>query len=224
MENKMKNECFKKSFLTAHAAVASTAVSSPLSTARAAALAAIFATVLVTGCGVGPKPKEAVGAYDFGLPAAARPVALKSLNHATVVAPNWMDSTSLYYRLAYANAARPAAYAQTRWVSTPAHLVEARLKERAVAGGVLLGAAGPGLRIEIDEFTQVFDAEKSSRAVLRARASLSGARDVMAQKAFVIELPATTPDGPGGAAALGSAANALVDDVLAWAATAGAAR
>ena len=189
---------------------------------RVAVLAVLVtAVVIVAGCGVGPKPKEVVGAYDFGLPAAARPVALKSLNHAIVAAPNWMDSTSLHYRLAYANAARPAAYAQTRWVSTPAHLVEARLKERAVAGGVLLGGAGPSLRIEIDEFSQVFDAEKSSRAVVRARASLAGAREVTAQKAFLIEMPAATPDGPGGAAALGQAANALVDDVLAWAATAG---
>ena len=183
----------------------------------------VTACVIVAGCGVGPKPKEAVGAYDFGLPAAAKPFALKSLNHAIVAAPNWMDSTSLHYRLAYAyaNAARPTAYAQTRWVSTPAHLVEARLKERAVAGGVLLGGAGPSLRIEIDEFSQVFDAEKSSRAVVRARASLAGAREVTAQKAFLIEMPAATPDGPGGAAALGQAANALVDDVLAWAAAAG---
>ena len=189
---------------------------------RVAVLAVLVtAVVIVAGCGVGPKPKEVVGAYDFGLPAAARPVALKSLNHAIVAAPNWMDSTSLHYRLAYANAARPAAYAQTRWVSTPAHLVEARLKERAVAGGVLLGGAGTSLRIEIDEFSQVFDAEKSSRAVVRARASLAGAREVTAQKAFLIEMPAATPDGPGGATALGQAANALVDDVLAWAAAAG---
>lgn len=189
---------------------------------RVAVVAAVVAAaVIVVGCGVGPKPKEAIGSFDFGLPAAAKPVALKSLNHVTVVAPNWMDSTNLHYRLAYVNAARPAAYAQTRWVSTPTHLVEARLKERAVAGGVLLGGAGPSLRIEIDEFSQVFDAEKSSRAVVRARASLAGGREVTAQKAFLIEVPAATPDGPGGAAALGNAANALVDDVLAWAAGAG---
>ena len=186
-----------------------------------ALVTAVLAGGLLTGCGVGPKPREAVGAYDFGLPAAPKPVVLKSLSQATVSAPNWMDSTSLYYRLAYANAARPAAYSQTRWVATPTHLVEARLKERAVAGGVLLGGAGPGLRIEIDEFTQVFDTEKSSRAVVRARASLGGAREVTAQRAFNIEVPAATPDGPGGAAALGSAANRLVDDVLAWAAGAG---
>jgi ABC-type uncharacterized transport system auxiliary subunit len=73
------------------------------------------------------------------------------------------------------------------------------------------------LRVELDEFAQVFDQEKSSRAVVRARASLVANRDVTAQKAFLIEIPAATPDGPGGAAALAQAANRLVDEVLAWA-------
>ncbi len=180
----------------------------------------VGAATSLSGCGVGPKPKEAVGAYDFGLPSPAPSVPVKGLSQALVTAPNWMDSTALYYRLAYVNAARPAAYAQTRWVSTPSNLIEARLKERAVAGGVLLGGAGPALRVEIDEFAQVFDQEKSSRAVLRARASLASGRDVTAQKAFSIDVPSATPDGPGGAAALASAANRLVDEVLTWTATA----
>lgn len=186
----------------------------------AATLSALAAAALLAACGVGPKPREAVGAYDFGLPAPARAVAVKSLSQALVTAPNWMDSTALHYRLAYVNAARPAVYAQTRWVSTPGNLIEARLKERAVAGGVLLGGAGAALKVEIDEFTQVFDQEKSSRAVLRARASLSLGREVTAQKAFLIEVPAASPDGPGGAAALAQAGNRLVDEVLAWAGTA----
>ena len=176
----------------------------------------VLLVVLLGACGVGPKAKEPVGAYDFGLPGTARPIAVKGLSQALVTAPNWLDTPQLFYRLAYANAARPAAYAQTRWVSTPTNLIEARLRERAVAGGALLGGAGPALRIELDEFSQVFDAEKSSRAVLRARASLASGREVTAQKAFLIEVPAATPDGPGGAAALSQAANRLIDDVLAW--------
>ncbi len=181
----------------------------------------LVAAVLLAACGVGPKAREPVGAYDFGLPDAARPVAVKSLNQALVTAPNWLDSPQLFYRLAYANAARPAAYAQTRWVSTPTNLIEARLKERAVAGGAVLGGAGPILRVELDEFSQVFDQEKSSRGVLRARASLISNREVTAQKAFAIEVPAATPDGPGGAAALAQAANRLIEDVLVWTGTAG---
>lgn len=177
----------------------------------------LVVAVLMAACGIGPKAKDPVGAYDFGLPGAVQPVAVKGLNQAVVSAPDWIDSTSLHYRLAYANAARPAAYTQTRWVSTPTHLIEARLKERAASGGVLLGGAGPALRVELDEFSQVFDQEKSSRAVLRARASLAANREVIAQQVFLIEVPAATPDGAGGAAALAQAANRLVDAVLAWA-------
>lgn len=170
----------------------------------------------LSGCGVGPKPKEPVVAYDFGLPGAAPAVPLKGLYQVQVSAPVWIDGPALYYRLGYANAARPAPYAQTRWVAAPSHLIEARLRERAVAGGVLLGSSGPLLRVEIDEFTQVFDQEKSSRALLRARASLSVNQDVTAQRAFLIEVAATSADGAGGAAALAQAANRLVDEVLAW--------
>ena len=182
---------------------------------------ALLSLVLValTACGIGPKPKEPLGAYDFGLPGAAPVVTVKGLHQVQVSAPVWMDGPALYYRLGYANAARPAAYAQTRWVAAPSHLIEARLRERAVAGGVLLGSSGPVLRVEIDEFTQLFDQEKSSRALLRARASLSVNKDVTAQRAFLIEVPAASADGPGGAAALAQAANRLVDDVLAWAGT-----
>lgn len=183
----------------------------------------LVAALFLTACGVGPKPRDPIAAFDFGLPAATRPVAVKNLSQALVTAPNWMDSTHIYYRLAYANAARPAPYAQARWISTPTNLIEARLKERAVAGGVLLGGTGPALRVEIDEFSQVFDQEKSSRALVRARASLVSNREVTAQKAFVIEQAAATPDGPGGAAALSVAANRLVDDVLAWAGNPGSA-
>ena len=191
-------------------------------TMRKGMLAGLLAMLILglTGCGVGPKPRESVAAYDFGLPAAARPVPVKVLSQALVTAPNWMDTPQIHYRLAYASAAsaaRPATYAQIRWVSTPSNLIEARLKERAVAGGVLLGGPGPALRVELDEFSQVFDAEKTSRAVLRARATIATGRDVTAQKAFLIEVPAGTPDGPGGALALGEAANRLIDDVLAWA-------
>jgi len=71
--------------------------------------------------------------------------------------------------------------------------------------------------VEIDEFSQVFTSSNSSKAVLRARVSLVSSRDVLRQKAFAIEDPAATADGPGGAAALKRAAEVFVDATLAWA-------
>ena len=183
-------------------------------TVRIAALAA----VLMTGaCALGPKPQMAVGSYDFGPPAAASTLPLKGLAGIEVTAPRWLDSVNTWYRLGYANPAQPLAYSQPRWVMPPATLIEARLRERVVAGGVVLGGAGPLLKIEIDEFAQVFDAEKSSRGALRARATLHNGREVLRQRQFVIDEPAGSADGPGGVAALSRAADRLVDAALAWA-------
>ena len=174
--------------------------------------------VLLTACGVGPKALPPVGNYDFGLAADNAPkLALKSISQIEVATPRWLDSVNLYYRLAYADPAQPRVYTQTKWVMPPASLVETRLKERAVAGGALIGSSGPLLRVEIDEFSQVFTSSNSSKAVLRARVSLVSSRDVLRQKAFAIEEPAATADGPGGAAALKRAAEVFVDATLAWA-------
>ena len=182
---------------------------------RAAVLAA---ACLVAACAVGPRPQGQVGTYDFGPPAAVAPGArLKAVAGIEVVAPRWLDSTQAHYRLAYANAAQPMAYAQTRWVMPPPVLIEARARERAVAQGTVVGGAGALLRIELDEFAQVFDSEKTSRAVLRARATLQNGREVLKQRRFVVEEAAPTPDGPGGAAALARGADRLIESVLDWA-------
>ena len=174
--------------------------------------------VLLTGCAIGPKPQAATGVWDFGPPVAgAARLRLPALAAVEVLAPRWIDSVSAYYRLGYASPAQPMVYGQTRWVMPPPILIDVRLKERLVAGGALLGGGGPVLRIEIDEFAQTFDSEKSSRGIVRARATLGSGREVLRQRQFVIEEPAATADGPGGAAALGRAADRLIESVLAWA-------
>ena len=39
--------------------------------ARLARVSVPLLSLALTACGIGPKPKEPVGAYDFGLPGAA---------------------------------------------------------------------------------------------------------------------------------------------------------
>jgi len=185
---------------------------------KKALLPVLAAALLLTACGVGPKPMPPVGSYDFGLADATAPrLALKNIAQVEVSAPRWLDTVSLYYRLAYADANQPRAYTQTKWVMPPPNLVEARMKERAVAGGAVVGGAGPILRVELDEFSQVFTSATESKAVLRARVTMITTRDVLKQKAFVVEQAATSADGPGGAAALKRAAESFVDTALAWA-------
>jgi ABC-type uncharacterized transport system auxiliary subunit len=184
-----------------------------------ARFSAIVLAACLCSCGVGPKAQPPMGVYDFGLAADGAPrLALKKIGQVEVAAPRWLDSVNLYYRLAYADVAQPRAYVQTKWSMPPASLVETRFKERAVAGGAVIGGGGPTVRIEIDEFSQVFTSAASSKAVVRARVSVVGAQDAtVRQKAFAIEEPAASADGPGGAAALKRAAEGLVDAALAWA-------
>jgi len=186
---------------------------------RIAGIVIVFCmTLQLGGCALGPPARSVPAAWDFGPPAAQAPrLRVKALGALEVTAPRWLDTPHAWYRLAYANAAQPMAYAQTRWLMPPAVLLDARLRERLVGGGAVLGGPGPQLRLELDEFTQVFDSEKASRAVLRARATLVSGREVLRQRQFVVEEAAATPDGPGGAAALARASDRLVEQLLDWA-------
>jgi ABC-type uncharacterized transport system auxiliary subunit len=182
-----------------------------------AILGAVLA-VQFAGCAIGPKSQTPPATWDFGPPAAqAAPLKLKALAAVEVLAPRWIDTTNAWYRLAYATPAQPMAYTQTRWVMAPPVLLEVRLRERLVAGGTVLGGNGPLLRVELDEFTQVFESEKSSRAVVRVRATLLAGREVLRQRQFVVEEAAATPDGPGGVGALARAGDRLVETLLEWA-------
>jgi cholesterol transport system auxiliary component len=140
-----------------------------------------------------------------------------------VSAPGWLDSPLIYYRLAYQDAARPQTYADSRWVGSPAELIGARVRGRLASsgkGGVVHPADGTrasfALRLELDEFIQVFDAPGKSKAVVRLRASVLGKNALLAQKTFSAERPSATPDAEGGVRALIAAGDEVVDQLVAW--------
>lgn len=179
------------------------------------------------GCGISPiSSSPEVTQYDFG-PAPARN-SVHSLRQSLLVydvsAPAWLDSPFIYYRLAYQDAARPQAYADSRWVGSPAELISSRVRGRLASsgkGGIVHPADGTrasyALRVELDEFAQVFDAPGQSRAVVRLRASVLGKNALVAQKSFSVERPASTPDAEGGVRALIGASDEAVDQLVAWA-------
>ncbi len=188
--------------------------------------ATLLASLLVASCAVGPGARVDVARYDFGsapVPAssAATPDGGAPLLVDDAVAPEWMDSASMHYRLAYEDAAQPRAYANSRWMMPPAALFTGRLRQRlAATGAVLVPADGlraaHALRIEIEEFSQVFDSPRSSRAMLRVRASLFAGVALVAQRTFSIERAAPTADAQGGVRALTAATDALIGQVQAW--------
>jgi cholesterol transport system auxiliary component len=188
--------------------------------------ALLLSLTLSAGCAIGPQTREGMVSYDFGLPRLgkeANPRLQQDLIVAAVTAPAWMDNSGIYYRLAYQDAARPQAYALSRWVMSPAALLGQRLRAniaRASTAGVFVPAhgvrAGHTLRLELEAFSQVFDAVDKSHAVLRLRATLIGPRDIVAQQDFNIEHAAATPDAEGGVRALIAASDAAGERLVEW--------
>ena len=192
---------------------------------RCVPLCALLCALLAGGCAMPLAGNGEIAAYDFGTAAGAReggPRLRQPLLVYEVSGPAWMDVASVHYRLAYRDASRPQAYAGSRWVMSPAALLTNRLRQRlaGAGGGVILPTDGlrapASLRVELDEFTQVFDAEHRSRAVVRLRASLVGPRALIAQQAFGADKAAASPDAEGGVRALTAASDELIEQLLQW--------
>ena len=188
--------------------------------------AAVLAAAALAGCALGPKIQQ-TDTYDLGPPrayAGAGPSVAATLLLPDVSAPSWLDGHGIVYRLSYENDARPQAYANSRWVAPPAALLTQRLRSRFAAGpgGVVTGADGAraeyGLRVELEDFSQSFTATNASRVALRARASLVRLADrlLVAQRVFVVERPAPTPDARGAVVALGDASDEVVESLVQW--------
>jgi len=204
---------------------------------RAARALCLAAAALAAACSSLPAPPPPVAVYDFGPGTGAAPqdagAALPPIALADVdVADPGTGGAALHYRLAYANAQQLRPYTRARWSQPPAALLQQALAERlGRRRAVLWGEDGlatqlaPGrmpavLRVQLQEFSQVFDTEQASAAVLRVRAQLSDAdslgETLVAQQQFTVRRPAATPDAAGGARALAEASAQLADELAAW--------
>ena len=99
----------------------------------AAVLAAAALVALVAGCALPGSAERTLSIYDLGPAPQAAAIGDARLTIALteVVAPAWLESQHMYYRLAYADVQQPRPYAQARWVTG---------QSIAVDGGQLLGA------------------------------------------------------------------------------------
>ena len=144
-----------------------------------------------------------------------------------------LDNTSVLYRLAYVDAQQLRAYSQARWSSPPAQLVRQRLREqlsqrRSVFNareGLALNRSQsavlpPVLRLELEEFSQVFSSPQASVGLIRLRATLielsPGGEKLMGQRTFAIEQPASSADAAGGVRALTLATDAAIAAIDQW--------
>lgn len=174
--------------------------------------------------------------YDFGpgalQPSASKPGATQPpLALAEVEASPALEGSAVLYRLAYSDAQQLRPYALARWSMPPAQLMRQRMREilgqqRALLSpgdGDAIGSAQPTprtLRIEIEEFSQLFSAPEQSVGLLRLRATLvqagpTGER-LVAQRSVIVQRPAPTADASGAVRALTAATDAAAQEIDAW--------
>ena len=164
--------------------------------------------------------------FDFGDPG-ARAVSENqgAAAHAPVVvpdvtAPSDLDSDQIRYRLGYLNGQLARGYAASRWTMTPAQLVTQRLRARLARQGAVLSNSGTTsatvLRVELNQFEQVFDQPNVGRGVVSLRATLTRNGALVAQREFFSDAAARTPDAAGGAQALAQASDAAITALIAW--------
>lgn len=192
-------------------------------------MAAMLILLMVNGCNNLPKDNAPIVTYDFGLPRENAPDQTTRmadrLEVSPVTAPSWLDSPAILYRLAYHNAARLDSYADSRWAAPPAALITLRLRQAlSTASDTSKGNPTPQndppnrLRVDLEEFSQVFDSPQSSRVLFRAHVSLTqkNKQSPLREHTFSLERQAQTPDAAGAVSALSLASDEFIDAVLTW--------
>jgi cholesterol transport system auxiliary component len=162
-----------------------------------------------------------------------------------------LNSTAVLYRLAYADAQQLKPYTLARWSMPPTQLIGQRLRaqlglhravvspgEITVARPTRVNASAPAsaqsplhpptmlnLHLELEEFSQLFEAPDKSSGVLRLSATLTqrsaAGETLLAQRSFVVQQAAATADASGGVRALTAATDQVIQEIDAWLAQVG---
>ncbi|HZN48277.1 MAG TPA: ABC-type transport auxiliary lipoprotein family protein, partial [Ramlibacter sp.] len=119
-----------------------------------------------------------------------------------------------------------------RWSAPPGQLVRQRLRDVLGAERAVLDAAAASslarrggtppsvLRVELEEFSQLFESSSASKGVLRLRCTLlentAGGERLVAQRNFDVQRPAPSADAAGGVRALAAATEAAAQDIARW--------
>lgn len=166
---------------------------------------------LLSGCVGGNVRNADIAYHDLPVTAAEWRSPGFPLRTVEVNSPSWLGIAEMQYRLAYADSSRRQGYAESRWVAAPPEMVEAALRRRVVSSESFVANAGCRVKVDLDEFVQVFDSAQASRAVMHVRLALQAPRsdEVLARRSLQISKPAASPDARGGVAGFGAAVQDL---------------
>lgn len=195
----------------------------------------LLAVAALAGCKALPDKPVRQTMYDFG-PVAPAP-ASSAPARAALVLPDVevrgiLETPALLYRLGYEDPNQLRPYAFARWSAPPGQLLRQRLRDvlgrdRPVldsAAGAALTRRGatppPVLRVELEEFSQLFASPSESQGIVRLRCTLldntSGGERLVAQRSFDVQRPAPSADAAGGVRALAAATDAAAQDIADW--------
>ena len=178
----------------------------------------IGAILLLNGCFSSTARQAETSYYDLGAIVVANSAQPLPLRGVDVHAPSWLSTAAIQYRLVYGDVSRRLSYAESRWVAPPAELLEAALRRKIAAAETDAASAGCRLRIDVDEFVQIFDSQSSSRSVIEARVSLLAPKSeqLLARRNFALSQVTATPDARGGVAAFSGLTAGISRDVDVW--------
>jgi cholesterol transport system auxiliary component len=198
--------------------------------------AILVCSLSLAACSALPDKPVRSTLYDFGpsVAAASSTAALParpSLVLHDIEAAGALDGSSILYRLGYADGHQLKPYSQARWSAPPPQLVRQRLRQQLGQNRAILdpvdsaalarnGAAPRVMRVDLEEFSHLFESESRSWGLLQLRVTLMdntpAGEKLLAQKTFAIREPASTPDAAGGVRALAAATDAAAREIAQW--------
>lgn len=180
------------------------------------------AVCLTAACSLWPAQPPLAQVHDFGpLPAVDRNEG-SNVRVDAVIAPTWLSSDSIHYRLLYNDPTALRQYADHRWAAPPADLLAARLE-------YLLPLRPTGdsgvhkiymLNANLLEFEQDFGSAHAAYVRLTLEISLrrSGDGRIIAQHRFIMTQP-VTPNVQGAITGLAQLADGAAMAAVEWART-----
>ena len=178
---------------------------------------------LLSACASAPQATRQL--YDLGpapaLVAADRRAPVSFVLADIQVAPV-LDNNAMLYRLQYDNLQQLKPYAQARWSMAPAQLLNQRFRTLFVAHGERVLSPGDGqpqlpvVRIDLDEFSQVFSSPANSEARLQFRVAVIRQHQLIAQRNWLVQVPAASADAGGGARAMQEASDRAFNELRQW--------
>ncbi|PKO92731.1 MAG: hypothetical protein CVU15_06365 [Betaproteobacteria bacterium HGW-Betaproteobacteria-1] len=169
---------------------------------------------LLTACLGANRPGPESAIYDFGLENQTDRIdTLVDIGRITAVGA--VDHRRIRYRLDYQNPAQVHTYAQSRWSSSPAALLESKMRSMTNAAR----QAHCGINLEIEAFDQVFASPDANSGVVSLHATLYTKLPRRNLYSHMVQTSAAAPsaDSKGGVAALDSASNQAIRQILQWA-------